>query len=63
MTPDLVPVDEVCAVLHISRRTYSEYVRRYPKQFKTAKFGKRRLMRREVLVNFIEFKERLESRA
>lgn len=62
-TPELLTTDQVMQELRISRGTYWKYLKRYPKQFKTAVLGNRRYMRRETLTDFIEFKERLEARA
>lgn len=62
-TSGLITVEEVCSALHMDRRTYDTFRKRYPRQFITAKFGKRRMMRRETLNQFIEFMERLEARA
>lgn len=60
-TTELLNTDDVMRELNISRKTYWKYLRQYPRQFKTSLMGRRRVMRRETLEKFIEFKERLQS--
>lgn len=55
---NLLTREQVQDELGIGYATYFNYIRRYPKQFVTAKVGKRRLMRRETLDNFVRFMER-----
>ncbi len=57
-SPDLLTREEVQRELGIGYATYFRYAQRYPKQFVTAKVGKRRVMRRETLENFVRFMER-----
>jgi predicted DNA-binding transcriptional regulator AlpA len=60
-TTDLLSTDEVMRELRISRGTYWKYLREYPRQFKTSVMGRRRYMRRETLLKFVEFRERQEA--
>ena len=55
---DLLTREQVQEELGIGYATFFNYIRRYPKQFVTAKVGKRRVMRRETLDNFVRFMER-----
>lgn len=54
----LLTREQVQAELGIGYATFFRYAQRYPKQFVTAKVGKRRVMRRETLDNFVKFLER-----
>jgi hypothetical protein len=60
---ELLSTEDVMRELKISRGTYWKYLREYPRQFKTSVMGRRRYMRRETLVRFIEFKERQSAGA
>lgn len=55
---ELLTREQVQDELGIGYATYFNYIRRYPKQFVTAKVGKRRVMRRETLESFVRFMER-----
>jgi hypothetical protein len=60
---ELLSTEDVMRELKISRGTYWKYLREYPRQFKTSVMGRRRYMRRETLVRFIEFRERQSAGA
>ena len=49
--------DEVIEILGISRATFWHYTRKYPHEFRTFLSGKRRVMRRTDLEDWIQFRK------
>ena len=59
--PHLYSSEEVMQILGISRGTFWHYTREYPHEFRTFLSGKRRVMTREDLQRWIEFRKDEDS--
>ena len=54
---ELLSIKEARSILGISRATFWHYTRKYPHEFRTFLSGKRRVMRRTDLEDWIQFRK------
>lgn len=61
LPPKPLTSDEVMEHLGISRKTFWQYVREYPRQFRTFKSGRRRLMDVEDLERWKSYRKNADA--